>query len=284
MRVFASELRKAGCQIGFVPTMGALHEGHLSLVRRARQECNVVVASIFVNPTQFGPEEDYRDYPRDSDRDVGLLQTEGVDVVFAPSVDEVYPEGFQTTVQVGAVGQEWEGRSRPGHFSGVATVVLKLFNSVLPHRAYFGGKDAQQCAVIQTMVAELNLPVQIVVCPTVREEDGLALSSRNAYLNEAERQAAGILYRALSRAKKLVEQGRCEAVVLQQEMHRVIADEPLARVDYVAVVDSRTFQPVEHVRDTTTLALAVWIGHARLIDNIQVGKQNARSETGNEKR
>ncbi len=253
---------------GFVPTMGYLHEGHLSLVRRARAENDHVAVSIFVNPTQFGPHEDYNRYPRDLERDLRLLEPLGVDLVFAPSVEEMYPPGFQTWVIVEEVSRPLEGAARPGHFRGVATVVTKLFNIVQPDRAYFGQKDAQQAVVIRRMVQDLNIPVEIVVCPTVREPDGLAMSSRNTYLNPEERRAATVLFRALQAAKARYEQGERDAERLREAMREVIQAEPLARLDYVSVADPETLQELDRVEDRALLSLAVYIGKTRLIDNI----------------
>jgi len=253
---------------GFVPTMGYLHEGHLSLVRRARAENDHVAVSIFVNPTQFGPHEDYNRYPRDLERDLRLLEPLGVDLVFAPSVEEMYPPGFQTWVIVEEVSRPLEGAARPGHFRGVATVVTKLFNIVQPDRAYFGQKDAQQAVVIRRMVQDLNIPVEIVVCPTVREPDGLAMSSRNTYLNPEERRAATVLFRALQATKARYEQGERDAERLREAMREVIQAEPLARLDYVSVADPETLQELDRVEDRALLSLAVYIGKTRLIDNI----------------
>ncbi|GBD09647.1 Pantothenate synthetase [Candidatus Thermoflexus japonica] len=253
---------------GFVPTMGYLHEGHLSLVRRARAENDHVAVSIFVNPTQFGPHEDYNRYPRDLERDLRLLEPLGVDLVFAPPVEEMYPPGFQTWVVVEEVSRPLEGAARPGHFRGVATVVTKLLNIIQPDRAYFGQKDAQQAVVIRRMVQDLNIPVEIVVCPTVREPDGLAMSSRNTYLSPEERQAATVLFRALQAAKARYEQGERDAERLRAAMREVIQAEPLARLDYVSVADPETLQELSRVEDRALLSLAVYIGKTRLIDNI----------------
>ena len=260
--------RREEKSIGFVPTMGYLHEGHLALIRRARAENGFVVVSIFVNPTQFGPAEDFDRYPRDLDRDLDLCRAAGVDLVFAPEVAEMYPPGYQTYVEVEKLSQGLCGASRPGHFRGVATVVTKLFNIVAPDRAYFGEKDAQQLRVIKRMVADLNLPVAIVPVPTVREPDGLAMSSRNTYLSPDERRAALVLYRALSLAAELFAQGERRAEVLLTRMRELIAAEPLARIDYVAVVDDETLTPVEEIDRPVLVALAVFIGRTRLIDNL----------------
>jgi pantoate--beta-alanine ligase len=255
---------------GFVPTMGYLHEGHLSLVRRARAENDRVAVSIFVNPTQFGPHEDYTRYPRDLERDLRLLEPLGVDLVFVPSVEEMYPPGFQTWVIVEEVSRPLEGASRPGHFRGVATVVAKLFNILQPDRAYFGQKDAQQTVVIWRMVQDLNIPVEIVICPTVREPDGLAMSSRNTYLNPEERRAATVLFRALQAAKARYEAGERDAERLREAMREVIRAEPLARIDYVSVAHPETLQELERVEGPALLSLAVYIGTTRLIDNLML--------------
>jgi len=276
MQSAGAGLRGAGKRLGFVPTMGALHEGHLALVRRARQETDVSVVSIFVNPAQFGPGEDYRSYPRDFERDSEFLRREGVDLLFAPPVEEIYPAGFQTYATVEPVGAPLEGEARPGHFRGVATVVLKLFNIVQPHRAYFGQKDAQQCAVVRQLVRDLNLGVEIVVCPIVREPDGLAMSSRNAYLDPDERQAARVLYESLCRARELMQGGERRAQVIAGEMRRLIAQEPRARLDYVAVVDADTFEPVERIGGRLVIPLAVRVGRARLLDNLLVEERDGR--------
>ncbi|WP_299288033.1 pantoate--beta-alanine ligase [Thermoflexus sp.] len=255
---------------GFVPTMGYLHEGHLSLVRRARAENDRVAVSIFVNPTQFGPHEDYARYPRDLERDLRLLEPLGVDLVFVPSVEEMYPPGFQTWVIVEEVSRPLEGASRPGHFRGVATVVAKLFNILQPDRAYFGQKDAQQTVVIRRMVQDLNIPVEIVICPTVREPDGLAMSSRNTYLNPEERRAATVLFQALQAAKARYEAGERDAERLREAMREVIRAEPLARIDYVSVAHPETLQELERVEGPALLSLAVYIGTTRLIDNLML--------------
>ncbi|NLG83579.1 MAG: pantoate--beta-alanine ligase [Firmicutes bacterium] len=260
--------RREGKSIGFVPTMGYLHDGHLALIRRARAENGFVVVSIFVNPTQFGPNEDFARYPRDLARDLDLCRGAGVDLVFAPEVAQMYPPGFQTYVEVEELSQGLCGASRPGHFRGVATVVTKLFNIVTPDRAYFGEKDAQQLRVIKRMVVDLNFPLEIVAVPTVREPDGLAMSSRNTYLSPQERQAALVLYRALCLAKDLFVRGERRAEEILARMRELIAAEPLARIDYVAIVDDETLAPVERIDRPVLVALAVFIGPTRLIDNI----------------
>jgi pantoate--beta-alanine ligase len=257
--------------VGFIPTMGALHEGHLSLIRRARADCSRVFASIFLNPTQFGPNEDLTKYPRTFDADVEKLQAAGVDVLFAPEAKEIYPPEFRTYVEVQGVSDTLEGKSRPGHFRGVATVVLKLFEIVQPQFAFFGRKDAQQVRILQQMTSDLSLNVEIVVCPIVREPDGLALSSRNTYLNSAERRAATILHGALDTAQREVNAGTRDALQLQASIQKILASEPLARTDYVAIVDAETFEPVSRIGlRSVYVLLAVFIGKTRLIDNLFV--------------
>jgi pantoate--beta-alanine ligase len=253
--------------VGFVPTMGFLHAGHISLVRRAREECKSVAVSIFVNPTQFGPNEDFSKYPRDLDRDLRLLEEAGADLVWTPTPEVMYPPGFQTWVEVQEMTRPLEGAMRPGHFRGVTTVVAKLFNAVQPTKAYFGQKDAQQAAVVRQMVRDLNFPIEIVVCPTVREPDGLAMSSRNVYLDAEQRKAATVLYRALSAAKDEFEKGERNAEKLRQTMKKVIADEPLAQMQYVSCADYDTLQELDEVAGKALLSMAVFIGKTRLIDN-----------------
>lgn len=255
---------------GLVPTMGYLHEGHLSLVRRARAENDRVAVTIFVNPAQFSPQEDFAAYPRDLGRDLALLKQEGVDLVFTPSNEVIYPPDFQTYVIVEEVTRPLEGAARPTHFRGVATVVAKLFNIVQPTRAYFGQKDAQQTVVIQRMVTDLNFNLEIIVCPTVREADGLALSSRNAYLSTEQRSAATVLYRALSAAKTAFEAGERNGDVLRQLMRDTIAAEPLARLDYVSVAHPTTLAELQMVERKALFSLAVFFGRMRLIDNMLV--------------
>jgi pantoate--beta-alanine ligase len=263
--------RAAVRPLGLVPTMGALHEGHLALVRRARGECATVAASVFVNPAQFGQNEDFAAYPRDQARDLALLEEAGVDLVFLPTVEEMYPPGFDTSVEVGTVTEPLEGAARPGHFRGVATVVAKLFHALLPDRAYFGQKDAQQVVVITKMVADLAFPLEVVVVPTVREPDGLALSSRNAYLAPDERHAALALRRALDTAEQAFAAGERDAERLRAAMRAVLAVEPLARVDYVSVADPATLRELDHVGARALASLAVRIGRTRLIDNTPLG-------------
>ena len=257
--------------VGFVPTMGYLHEGHLVLVRRARAENPLVVVSIFVNPTQFDPQEDFNSYPRDTKRDLALLETEETDVVFMPSVAEMYPPQFDSWVEVDKVTERLEGASRPGHFRGVATVVAKLFNIIQPNRAYFGQKDAQQAIVIKKMVADLNMNVEIVILPTVREPDGLAISSRNTYLNPKERKTAIVVYQALCLVQELWAQGETDAGCLRQEMIALIQKEPLATIDYVSVANAETLDELNTVNPPALVSLAVRIGNTRLIDNIVLG-------------
>lgn len=257
--------------VGLVPTMGYLHEGHLSLVKQAAEECASVVVSIFVNPTQFGPSEDLAAYPRDMERDLRLLEPLGVNLVWNPSPEIMYPNGYQTWVEVEALTKGLEGARRPGHFRGVTTVVAKLFNGVQPARAYFGQKDAQQAAVIRQMTRDLNFPVEVVVCPIVREPDGLAMSSRNTYLDPAQRQAATVLYRALSAAKEAYEAGERNAERLRTIMAETITAEPLAEMQYVSCADYNTLEELEQVKGKALLSMAVYVGKTRLIDNFVLG-------------
>ena len=260
--------RLGGLRVGFVPTMGALHEGHLSLVRTAREECDVVAVSIFVNPTQFGPKEDLSKYPRPFDRDRSLLEQENVDLLFAPSADEMYPKGAITWVEVESLSGRLCGRSRPGHFRGVTTVVSKLFNIVEPDLAFFGQKDAAQAAIIRQMVRDLNFAVQVVVCPIVRELDGLALSSRNVYLSPAERQQAVVLYHSLTEIKKRFDEGERNTAVLLEAGRQAFARVPEARLDYVEIVDPVALEPIAEVKCDSLVAIAAFVGGTRLIDNI----------------
>ncbi len=264
--------------LGLVPTMGYLHEGHLALVRRARQECASVAASIFVNPTQFAPTEDLSKYPRDLERDLRLLSETGVDLVWTPTPEVMYPPEFQTWVQVESLSLPLEGAVRPGHFRGVTTVVAKLFNAVQPQRAYFGQKDAQQAAVIQRMASDLNFPIEIIICPTVREPNGLAMSSRNSYLSPQERQSAAVLYRALSAARDAHQHGERSAGRLRTIVSEAIAAEPLARLQYISCADFFTLQEVEVVEHKTLLSLAVFFGKTRLIDNFILDASLAHNE------
>ena len=253
--------------LGLVPTMGFLHEGHLALVRRARAECASVGVSIFVNPAQFGPQEDLARYPRDLERDLRLLEGAGADIVWAPEAGEVYPPGYQTYVTFEEVAQPLEGAVRPGHFRGVATIVAKLFNAFTPDRAYFGQKDAQQAAVIRQMARDLNFPLEIVVCPTVRERDGLAMSSRNTYLPPEDRRAAIVLYRALSAAQAAHRGGERDAEKLRTAMREYLAAEPRTQTEYVSVADPDTLRELDRVDRNALLSMAVRIGKTRLIDN-----------------
>jgi len=270
MREKAREARQEQRVIGLVPTMGALHAGHLALVDRARKECSPVYASIFLNPTQFGPNEDLSKYPRPLEADIEKLTGAKADGLFLPSAEEIYPPGFSTYVHVEGISERLEGKSRPGHFRGVATVVLKLFEIAQPHYAYFGRKDAQQVRIIQKMVRDLNLDVELVICPTVRETDGLALSSRNAYLGPEERTAATVLFRALQAAGKELAAGVRDTLELQRTMRKVLESESQARVDYAEIVDAETFEPVVRVGRNCYALLAVRIGSTRLIDNMLV--------------
>ena len=265
------ERRRLKGPVGFVATMGGLHAGHMSLVRQARADNASVVASIFVNPAQFGPAEDFKNYPRDLPRDLAMLKEGGVDIVFAPSVAEMYPPGFNSWVDIEDVTERLEGASRPGHFRGVATVVNKLFNIIQPDVAYFGQKDAQQALVIKKMVRELNMDLEVVALPTVREPDGLAMSSRNAYLNVEERKATPILYRALCLAEELCKKGEKDAEKIRQRMRALIGKEPLASIDYVSIADPETLEEMETVRTPALISLAVKMGRTRLIDNVVVG-------------
>ena len=258
-------------RVGLVPTMGYLHEGHLSLVRRAREECDHVIVSIFVNPAQFGPKEDLSKYPRDLDRDLSLLEPLGVDLVWMPTAESMYPPGYQTWVDVEGITQPLEGSMRPGHFRGVTTVVAKLFNAVQPQRAYFGQKDAQQAAVIRQMSRDLNFPLEIVICPIVREPDGLAMSSRNVYLDPEQRKAATVLSRSLGTAQEAYEDGVRDAETLRQIMRDVLASEPLAQVQYVSCADYDTLEELETITGKALLSMAVFMGKTRLIDNIVLG-------------
>ncbi len=263
---------KAEGSVGCVPTMGYLHEGHLALARRAKAENRHVVTTIFVNPTQFGPQEDLSRYPRDPERDIALLESEGVDWLFMPSsAEEIYPPGFDTWVDMGGVTERLEGSVRPGHFKGVATVVAKLFNIIEPHKAYFGQKDAQQVVVIKKLVKDLNFPLEVIVCPTVREHDGLAMSSRNVYLKPEERKSALALWKSLDLAQKLHSKGIRDAERIRSEMRSLIESEPPANIDYVSISHPETLQELEQIDGPALVSLAVRIGATRLIDNIIIG-------------
>ena len=270
-----TDLRSArlscGGRVGLVPTMGYLHEGHLSLVRRAREECDHVAVSIFVNPTQFGPREDLTKYPRDLDRDLSLLEPLGVDLVWMPTAETMYPPGYQTWVEVEGITRPLEGSMRPGHFRGVTTVVAKLFNAVQPDKAYFGQKDAQQAAVIRQMRRDLNFPLEIVVCPIVREPDGLAMSSRNMYLDPEQRKAATVLSRSLRAAQEAYATGERDAEKLRGKMKEILAGEPLADVQYVSCADYDTLEELDTVTGKALLSMAVFMGKTRLIDNLILG-------------
>lgn len=274
VRQLVKEARSKGMTIGFVPTMGFLHEGHLSLMREAKSQSDYVVVSIFVNPTQFGPNEDLATYPRDLARDQMLCDAVGVDLIFAPEVDEMYPSGHSTIVDCeGPITKQLCGASRPTHFKGVTSVVAKLFNIVAPDKAFFGQKDAQQVAVIEKMVRELNFNLEIVSCPIVREEDGLAMSSRNTYLNEDARKQALVLSRALSTAKDKIDAGTIKTSELITLMKETIAQSPLAEIDYVQVVDAKTLLAIDELNDDTLIALAVKFGKTRLIDNMRIRRR-----------
>ncbi|MDN5338849.1 MAG: pantoate--beta-alanine ligase [Thermotogaceae bacterium] len=270
MKKISKDLILNGKSIGFVPTMGYLHEGHLSLVRKARKENEIVVVSIFVNPTQFGPNEDFDKYPRDTDRDLKLLQNENVDFVFMPSAEEMYPEGYATYVIVERLTEVLCGKSRPGHFRGVATVVTKLFNIVKPTRAYFGQKDAQQFRVLKRMVEDLNMDVEMVEAPIVRESDGLAMSSRNVYLSPEERKQAVALFETLNLAKKAIENGERDAEKVKKLMRENISKYDKVIIDYIEIVDEKNLTPLSKIEGKVLIAIAAFVGKARLIDNIIV--------------
>ena len=266
----SKEARRAGRRVGFVPTMGALHEGHLSLVRTARAQSDVVIASVFVNPTQFGPNEDFSRYPRNAERDSAMLAAEKTDYLFMPSVEEMYPPGATAWVKVEGISDKLDGRSRPGHFHGVTTVVAKLFNIVQPDFAFFGQKDAAQVSIVSKMVRDLNFDVRIVVCPIVREADGLAMSSRNAYLSPEQRKQAIVLYRALMRVQSLVDRGESNSARLLVAGTQVMAEEPAVKLDYFEIVNNATLDPVSDVSRGALIAVAAYVGNTRLIDNVLV--------------
>jgi pantoate--beta-alanine ligase len=270
MAAWSAAHHREGVTIGLVPTMGALHAGHRTLIRTARLSCDAVVVSLFVNPAQFGPSEDFSHYPRTPKTDAALCNKEGVDVLFAPSVSEIYPDGFQTTVSVPKLARRWEGERRPGHFEGMATVVAKLLTLVRPTVAVFGQKDFQQAALIKRLVEDLNLGARVIVYPTVREADGLALSSRNVYLTPAQRRTAPVLFQALTAGRAAIRTGVRSGARIQQTMRKVVGKEPLAKVDYLAVCDSDTLEPLARVRDRAVLLGAIRIGKIRLIDNLLV--------------
>jgi pantoate--beta-alanine ligase len=270
MTAWSDGLRREGVTIGFVPTMGALHDGHRTLIREARLQCDALVVSIFVNPTQFGPHEDLTKYPRPISRDRALCRQEGVDVCFEPTVEAMYPRGFQAVVTVPAIAQRWEGEARPHHFQGVATVVTKLFGMVRPHRALFGQKDFQQSVVVQQLVNDLNLGVDIVICPTVREQDGLAMSSRNIYLSPDERNRAVLLYKGLQAGAKVIRTGGTDVKTVRSAMVQVLSQESAITTDYLAVCDPRTLEPLASVTSRVVLLGAMRLGAVRLIDNLLV--------------
>jgi len=265
---YCNSARINGKTIGLVPTMGAFHEGHLSLMRSARIENDLVVTSIFVNPTQFGPKEDFNAYPRDLESDSKLASQVGVDVIFAPTVNDMYSNGYATFVNVERITEKLCGASRPGHFRGVTTVVAKLFNIIRPHKAYFGQKDAQQCVVIKRMTEDLNFDIDIVIMPTIRETDGLAMSSRNKYLNAQERQSALVLSKSLFMVQDMIKSGQINVVDILHNMKQMIEAEPLAKIDYISIVDGETLDDIREIKANTLIALAVFIGKTRLIDNI----------------
>jgi len=271
MKAAVLALKARGKTIGLIPTMGFLHEGHLSLVRESRRRCDATVVSIFVNPVQFGPKEDFVRYPKDFERDRAMLADEGADILFYPDAGAMYPEGYKTYVEVIDFQERLCGKSRPGHFRGVCTVVLKLFNIVLPDLAFFGQKDAQQAIILKKMAGDLNLDVKIEAMPIVREADGLAMSSRNIYLSAEERKAAPILFSSLREARSIFEKGERRAGILIGRMKAFIAAEPLARLDYVEIVNPRTLAPLEEINEEALMAMAVFVGETRLIDNTVVG-------------
>ena len=273
MTVWSERLRREGVKIGLVPTMGALHDGHRTLIRSARLKSDALVVSIFVNPTQFAPTEDLAKYPRPIRKDRVLCKEAGVDVCFEPTVAAMYPEGFQTVVTVPSIARRWEGHTRPQHFSGVATVVTKLFGMVRPHIAVFGQKDYQQSALVRQLVKDLNLDVEILVRPTVRERDGLAMSSRNIYLSTEERRIAPILFHALEAGRRAIEAGLTEAESVQAIMHKVIAGAPMMEIDYLAVCDSRTLEPLMKIDRQAVLLGAIHVGSVRLLDNVLAGRK-----------
>jgi pantoate--beta-alanine ligase len=268
MRAASRAVRRERGRLGFVATMGALHEGHLSLVRAAKASCDIVAASIFVNPKQFGPTEDFGTYPRTFEHDRALLEKEGVELLFAPRVEEMYPPGAVTWVTVEELSSKLDGRSRPGHFRGVTTVVSKLFHIVEPNSAFFGQKDAAQIAILRRMVRDLNFPVEIVVCPIVREPDGLAMSSRNAYLDSQQRKRALVLHRALMRVKNLADQGEHNAAKLLASAREELASEPVVQLDYLEIVDPDSLDAVKDISKGAVLAVAAFVGSTRLIDNL----------------
>ena len=270
MKEFARKQREENGIVGLVPTMGALHQGHLSLIEQARQQCSTVVASIFVNPTQFGPSEDFAKYPRTLPADTEKLENAGVQCLFLPEAKEIYPQNFSTYVTVDGLSERLEGRVRPGHFRGVSTVVMKLLQIVQPQFAYFGRKDAQQAAIISRMAKDLNLDTEIVTCPIEREPDGLAMSSRNVYLNASDRQSATVLHRSLQAVQLLLQNGIRDALSLQSAMHRVLKEESRAQIDYVEIVGAETFEPLTQINRKAYVLVAAKFGKTRLLDNLLV--------------
>jgi len=270
MKEFARKQRDENRIVGLVPTMGALHPGHLSLIKQARQQCTSLVASIFVNPTQFGPSEDFAKYPRTLSSDTENLENAGVQCLFLPEAKDIYPPNYSTYVNVEGLSERLEGRSRPGHFRGVSTVVMKLLQIVQPDFAYFGRKDAQQATIISRMAKDLNLDCEIVICPIEREPDGLAMSSRNVYLQQSDRQAATVLYRSLQAAQALLQNGSRDALSLQSVMQRVFKEESRAKIDYVEIVDAQTFEPLMHINRKAYVLIAAKFGETRLLDNMLV--------------
>lgn len=264
------KIKKKNLSIGFVPTMGYLHAGHISLIKKAREVNDIVITSIFVNPTQFGPNEDFDKYPRDEKRDLQKCKENGCDIVFLPKKDEIYPDNFLTFVHVENLGKGLCGKSRPTHFRGVTTVLTKLFNIVEPDRAYFGQKDAQQLVIVKKMVEDLNMDTQIIGCPIIREKDGLAISSRNSYLNDEERKDATLLYRSLKLAEELIKAGEKNISKIRKEMEKTILSGKNNSIDYIEFVNCKTLNPVSEIKDTTLIAIAVKTGNTRLIDNIIV--------------
>jgi pantoate--beta-alanine ligase len=260
--------------VGLIPTMGYLHKGHIALVQKGKSECASIVVSIFVNPTQFNPSEDLSKYPRDIERDKIMLEAAGVDLLWIPTPEVMYPSGYQTWVNVEEISKPFDGKLRPGHFRGVTTVVAKLFNAVQPQKSYFGQKDAQQALIIKQMAIDLNFPMDVVICPTIRELDGLAMSSRNTYLNPEERKAAGIIYQSLSVAKNAYKIGERNGERLCQILHDRLTTEPAVRIQYVACVHPETLQPLDRVENRALLLIAAFIGKTRLIDNIELGDNN----------
>ncbi|HKT10519.1 MAG TPA: pantoate--beta-alanine ligase, partial [Terriglobia bacterium] len=278
MKALTRESRSRGKSVGLVPTMGALHKGHISLLRQAKQQCDAVVASVFVNPAQFGPKEDFDRYPRNLDKDFTLLSSCNIDTVFAPSTEEMYPEGFQTFVEPGQLAEIYEGASRPGHFRGVSTVVVKLFNIAQPDIAYFGQKDFQQAIVVRRLIEDLNLNVRLVLCPIVRDEDGLAVSSRNGYLKPARRKSALALSQSLRRAEEMVHSGESDARKILEEMRGVLQADPGVKADYVAIVNPLSFESVRRVTAGSIALVAARVDTVRLIDNAILGPVKTSAE------